>query len=224
VSHVREDVPPVPDQVPVLVASASPAYAAGLAGFLGEPPLQPYTTSTTDAALCAADAETPALAVIDLRLADGPGVDLAQELRRRHPQVRVLLAVGDDAPEAQLRALAAGACGVVLTTWPRELVAEAAADALRGVTRFDVDLVRALAGAAGRRGGDVQLTEQERVVLRLMRQHLTYKEIAQRLGVSWHTVRTHAQSILRKSGVHSRRELETWDPAPGAPQPAGRRA
>ena len=45
-------------------------------------------------------------------------------------------------------------------------------------------------------------------MLRLMRQHLTYKEIAQRLGVSWHTVRTHAQSILRKRGVHSRRDLE----------------
>jgi DNA-binding CsgD family transcriptional regulator len=56
------------------------------------------------------------------------------------------------------------------------------------------------------------LTEQERAVLRLMRRHLTYKEIAQRLGVSWHTVRTHAQSILRKHGVHSRRDLERVDP------------
>ena len=55
------------------------------------------------------------------------------------------------------------------------------------------------------------LTEQERVVLQMMRRHLTYKEIAQGLGVSWHTVRTHAQSILRKRGVHSRRELESPD-------------
>jgi DNA-binding NarL/FixJ family response regulator len=60
--------------------------------------------------------------------------------------------------------------------------------------------------------GAARLTDQERVVLRLMRQHLTYKEIAQRLGVSWHTVRTHAQSILRKCGVHSRRDLEGIDP------------
>ena len=53
-------------------------------------------------------------------------------------------------------------------------------------------------------------------MLRLMRQHLTYKEIAQRLGISWHTVRTHAQSILRKSGVHSRRDLAAWDARAGA--------
>lgn len=62
--------------------------------------------------------------------------------------------------------------------------------------------------ARRRDAADAALTDQERVVLRLMRQHLTYKEIAQRLGVSWHTVRTHAQSILRKRGVHSRRDLE----------------
>ena len=62
--------------------------------------------------------------------------------------------------------------------------------------------------ARRRDAADASLTDQERVVLQLMRQHLTYKEIAQRLGVSWHTVRTHAQSILRKRGVHSRRDLE----------------
>jgi DNA-binding NarL/FixJ family response regulator len=91
-------------------------------------------------------------------------------------------------------------------------VLEAAQDALRGVGRFDVEALRPLADLARRAGPrEAPLTEQERVVLRLMRQQLTYKEIAQRLGVSWHTVRTHAQSILRKSGVHSRRDLEAWD-------------
>lgn len=51
------------------------------------------------------------------------------------------------------------------------------------------------------------LTRRERVVLDLMRQHLTDKEIAQRMGISWHTVRSHTRSILRKHGVHSRREI-----------------
>ncbi len=91
-------------------------------------------------------------------------------------------------------------------------VLEAIEDALRGVDRVDAVALHPLAGF-GRRDATpaTPLTEQERVVLRLMRQHLTYKEIAQRLGISWHTVRTHAQSILRKSGVHSRRDLVGWD-------------
>lgn len=54
---------------------------------------------------------------------------------------------------------------------------------------------------------DGVLTRRERVVLDLILQHLTDKEIAQRMGISWHTVRSHTRSILRKHGVHSRREI-----------------
>ena len=54
---------------------------------------------------------------------------------------------------------------------------------------------------------DGVLTRRERVVLDLIRQHLTDKEIAQRMGISWHTVRSHTRSILSKHHVHSRREI-----------------
>ncbi|MCU0306850.1 MAG: response regulator transcription factor [Thermoleophilia bacterium] len=202
--------------VAVLVASGSPAYAAGLAGFLREPPLEPVVAHTTGQALALAAARPPLLAVVDERLADGPGLDLVGTIREAHPSARVLVATWDGSSAAQVEALAAGAVGVVLATWTREAVLEAVADALRGVVRFDVEVVRSL-GALARQSVAQHgvLTDQERVVLRLMRQGLTYKEIALRLGVSWHTVRTHAQSILRKLGVHSRRELGGFGAAEG---------
>jgi len=207
-------------RVTVLIASGSPAFARGLADFLGDAPFRPRVAHGTDDALRAAAAEPPDLAVVDARLADGPGVDLVRELHRRHPGARILLAVADPAAPVQVEALAAGASGVLLAGWDRACVREAAADVLRGVSRFDVGLVRALGEVVrGARHVDAGLTDQERVVLRLMRQHLTYKEIAQQLGVSWHTVRTHAQSILRKTGVHSRRELDLAERA--APPVAG---
>jgi DNA-binding NarL/FixJ family response regulator len=59
----------------------------------------------------------------------------------------------------------------------------------------------------GGASADGVLTRRERVVRDLIRQHLTDKEIAQRMGISWHTVRSHTRSILRKHGVHSRREI-----------------
>jgi DNA-binding NarL/FixJ family response regulator len=88
--------------------------------------------------------------------------------------------------------------------------AAAVIEALRGGTADgEGAALSALAESARRRdAAESVLTDQERVVLRLMRRHMTYKEIARELGVSWHTVRTHAQSILRKRGVHSRRDLE----------------
>jgi DNA-binding NarL/FixJ family response regulator len=212
---------PLPHPARVLIASHSPAWSAGIAGFLAVPPLVPEEAFTVDAALARMEAAPPALVVVDRRLADAPGAELAAEVRRRHPSVPMLLAVDDDGPDAQLEALAAGAAGCLLATWTREAVLEAVEDALRGVSRFDLEALRPLADLARRSGPrEAVLTEQERVVLRLMRQQLTYKEIALRLGVSWHTVRTHAQSILRKSGVHSRRDLDAWDARMGRGEPA----
>lgn len=212
--------------VRVLIASRSPAWSAGIASFLSLPSLQTDCAHTVDGAL-ATLAAAPADLLVVGRLADAPATELAAEVRRLHPGTRMLFALDDDSAEAQLEALAAGAAGCLLPTWTRDAVIEAFESALRGVGRFDVEALRPLADLVRRTAPrEVLLTEQERVVLRLMRQRLTYKEIAQRLGVSWHTVRTHAQSILRKFGVHSRRDLDAWDarlddPAPAAAPPPG---
>lgn len=196
----------------VLIAGRNPAWAAGMAAFLSGPSVEVRTAGTVDGALGALAGDAVHLMVVGRALRDAPGVELAREVARRHPAVKVVVALEDDSPEAQMEAIAAGAAGCVPADADREAVAEAVHDALRGVHRFDLGALRPLADLARRAGPrEAPLTEQERVVLRLMRQHLTYKEIAQRLGVSWHTVRTHAQSILRKSGVHSRRELDAWD-------------
>ncbi len=152
------------------------------------------------------DAEHVDLVVIDRLLDDGAGLALAREVRLRHPHARTVLALDDESAGARDAALAAGAVGCLTPGGTRETVTALLADALRGADRDEAGVGRPPAGDA--------LTDRERVVLRLMRQRLTDKEIAQRLGVSWHTVRTHAQSILRKSGVHSRRDLDAWGAGP----------
>jgi DNA-binding NarL/FixJ family response regulator len=209
-------VPQAP--VRVLIASRSPAWSAGIASFLSPLRVATEDAFTVDGALARLGVGRFDGIIIDRALGDAPGGELAAEVRRRHPAVRMLLVIPDDAPQSQLEAMAAGASGCLLHTWTRDAVVEALEDALRGVGRFDVEAPRQLADLARRTAPrEVLLTEQERVVLRLMRQRLTYKEIAQRLGVSWHTVRTHAQSILRKLGVHSRRDLDAWDVRMGEP-------
>jgi two-component system, NarL family, nitrate/nitrite response regulator NarL len=215
---------PVPQApVRVLIASRSPAWSAGIASFLSVPPLVPECAYTVGGALARLEAGPVAAVVVDHALADAPGAELAAEVRRRHPGARLVLVPPDDGADARLAAAAAGASGHLLPTWTRNAVVDAVEDALRGVV---APAAPADAAARRRRGGPEALTEQERVVLRLMRQRLTYKEIALRLGLSWHTVRTHAQSVLRKSGVHSRRDLDAWDArlsdGVGAPDPAGR--
>ena len=203
--------------VAVLIASRNPAYAAGLATFLDTPPFRAAVAHTAHAALDLAGQDPPSLAIIDWELGDAPGPELAAELAAQHPGARVLFCVPEDAAEMQA-ALASGASGVLLSTWTREAVLEAVGDALEGVAALDREAVRSLSDLARRtEPRRVLLTDQERVVLRLMRLQLTYKEIALHLGISWHTVRSHAQSILRKLGVHSRRDLDAWDARLGSP-------
>jgi len=196
----------------VLIASGSPAYAAGLSGFVASGGLGTAVAHTADAALALAEEMAPAAMLLDSELGDADAIELLPELCLRVPGAPVLVCLPDPAPEPQLAALAAGACAVVLHSATREAVVEALGDVLRGQARLDLEVVRAL--VHGTRRAPLRtdaLTDQERAVLRLMRQQLPYKEIAAHLGVSWHTVRSHAQSVLTKLGVHSRRDLRAFD-------------
>jgi DNA-binding NarL/FixJ family response regulator len=204
--------PTIPRRPLVLIASGSPAYAAGLAAFVVSGGVEAAVAHTADAALALAEERSPAALLVDADLGDASAIELVPELSKRLPHAPVLVCLADPAPDAQLAALAAGACAVVLHSATREAVVEALRDVLRGQTRLDLEVVRAL--VLGTRRAPLRtdaLTDQERAVLRLMRQQLPYKEIASHLGLSWHTVRSHAQSVLTKLGVHSRRDLRAWD-------------
>jgi DNA-binding NarL/FixJ family response regulator len=214
----------------VLVASGSPAYAAGLASFVASGGVEAAVAHTADAALALAEERSPAALLVDAELGDASALELLPELCRRLPDAPVLICLPDPAHESQVEALAAGACAVLLHSATREAVVEALRDVLRGKTRLDLEVVRALVRGTRREPLRTDaLTDQERAVLRLMRQQLPYKEIAAHLGLSWHTVRSHAQSVLTKLGVHSRRDLRAWDarfeldaiapPAGGAARP-----
>ena len=185
--------------------------------FLRGLPTQVAVCHTVHQALTLVDRGSPHLLIVDWNLADASGMELAMELGRRGVSVPIIFCIepGPYRPGYEAQASALGAAGVLLVTATREAVIEAVSEAMdrafeTGTARNMGELVER---TAPRR---VLLTSQERVVLRLMRQQLTYKEIAMELGVSWHTVRSHAQSVLRKLGIHSRRDLDTWDSRLGA--------
>jgi DNA-binding NarL/FixJ family response regulator len=206
--------------VPVLIASRSPALAEGLRSFLRGLPVQIGVCHTAHQALTLIDRRSPRLLIIDWNLGDATGMELALEIGRRGSYVPMLFCIepGPFRAGHEAQAAALGAVGCLLVTATREAVEDAVSEAID--MRLDAPTARAFGELAERTGPRrVLLTSQERVVLRLMRQQLTYKEIALELGVSWHTVRSHAQSILRKIGIHSRRDLETWDSRLGIMSP-----
>ena len=152
--------------------------------------------------------ECPDLAILDVRFPDGDGVAEVAHLRRRCPQLPVLILTASTAVDVLAAAVRAGAAGFVTKTAPVEHLLDAVRRVARGETAFDAeDLVRLSNHLAGADATDLDpLTDREREVLAALARARTTAEIAEDLVLSQHTVRNHVRSILSKLGAQSKLE------------------
>ena len=164
---------------------------------------------TGEEAVAAAEAHTPDVVLMDIRM---PGMD-GIEATRRLPRQRVLILTTFGLDEYIIEALRAGASGFLLKDAPtREVVdavrAVAAGDAVLApaVTRQLLDQVgRRLPAAVSRTPeGLDELTEREQQVLRMLAVGLSNAEVAEALVVSEATVKTHVSNLLGKLGLRDR--------------------
>ncbi|MCO7222020.1 response regulator transcription factor [Klenkia sp. PcliD-1-E] len=153
----------------------------------------------------------PDVAVVDLRLPDGDGVQVARELRAAVPGLAVLLLTSYSDDEALLEAVRAGAAGYLL----KQVIGQDLVAAVRaaGAGRSLMD-PRAVAAARERlaerpRAGDVLavLTDQERVVVELIGEGLTNRQIGQRMFLAEKTVKNHVSHLLAKLGLERRTQV-----------------
>lgn len=153
------------------------------------------------------------LIVADLRLPDGLAIDLLAEARQRYPEVEILVisVLGDET--TILAAIAAGASGYILKDALPEDIHAAAIDVLSGgspispsIARFIVKRVRSESEPPSPAQPAPHLTPRELDILWGIAKGLTYNEIADRLGLSRHTVPSHIKAIYRKLQVATRGE------------------
>jgi DNA-binding NarL/FixJ family response regulator len=163
------------------------------------------------------------VALVDLGLPDGNGIDLIRELASGHPEtdVMVVTVFGDEAHV--LASIEAGATGYVLKRSLPDTLATTVRELRAGGSPISPVIARQLlqrfkgGDPAARRpqapsGGpalpfdDGGLSEREREVLLFIAKGFTVQEIADMLHLSAHTVATHVKHIYRKLAVHSRTE------------------
>ena len=166
-------------------------------------------------AIAMAAALEPDLIVLDLTMPGMDGLTALPLLREASPATSVVVLTASEDDANLLGAIRLGAAGYLLKNEPPERIVEF----LRGVAQGEA----ALSGAVARRlleqvreGGLQQgvvpqsfadlLSARELEVLLLLDQHLSTEEIAKRLFISEHTVRSHVKNLLAKLGVSSRRE------------------
>lgn len=202
--------------VRVLIADDHPLTRDALAGLLTANGFDVVAQASGGLeAIARAGELRPDLVVLDLTMPDMDGLTALPRIREASPgsSVVVLTAAEDDTN--LLTAIRLGAAGYLLKNEPPERIVEF----LRGVAQGEA----ALSGAVARRlleqvrDGSLQhgvvpesiaerLSARELEVLLLLDQHLGTDEIAQRLFISEHTVRSHVKNLLAKLGVSSRRE------------------
>jgi DNA-binding NarL/FixJ family response regulator len=154
------------------------------------------------------------LALVDLGLPDGSGVDVVAALRESQPEAQSVVVTIHDDDDHLFPALQAGAFGYVLKEQPRELIAEQLNRMSQGEPPLSPSIARKViayfAAQAKPREKDnmphVSLTDRENEVLLRVAKGFTLPEIGVQLNLSRHTIADYVKQIYRKLNVSSRAE------------------
>jgi DNA-binding NarL/FixJ family response regulator len=157
----------------------------------------------------------PDLVLLDLAMPGGGGLEALPKLRAAAPDCEVVVLTASGTEDDLLAAIRAGAAGYLLKTESPERIAEFLEGVAHGEAALSGEIARRLVDRV-RDGGRLdsgvpaaiaeRLSAREVEVLLLLDEHLGTDQIARRLFISEHTVRSHVKSLLRKLGVSSRRD------------------
>jgi two-component system response regulator DevR len=164
--------------------------------------------STAAQALTRVLALRPDVAVLDVRLPDGNGIELCRELRSRLPELNVLILTSYTDEEAMLNAILAGAGGYVI----KDIQGLQLVSAVREVgagrslldTRAAATLMAKLRADAVETGPLASLSERERTLLDLIGEGLTNRQISERMFLAEKTVKNYVSRLLTKLGLERR--------------------
>ncbi|MFI1465576.1 response regulator transcription factor [Nocardia carnea] len=160
-------------------------------------------------ALARIPALQPDVAVLDIRLPDGNGIELCRELLSIVPGLRCLILTSFTDEQAMLDAILAGARGYVIKDVTGLNLIDAIRDVGAGRSLLDNRAAAALmaklrSDAEKKTGPLADLTEQERTLLALLGEGLTNRQIAEQMYLAEKTVKNYVSRLLTKLGVERR--------------------
>jgi DNA-binding NarL/FixJ family response regulator len=154
--------------------------------------------------------DKPQVVLMDINLPGMNGVECVRRLKQRLPGTLVVMLTAYEDTENIFGSLEAGASGYLLKRSKSAEILEAIKEVMDGGSPMTAHIARKVVHSFQARGASPQATEnlaeREREVLDLLSQGFMYKEIADKLGISFETVRTYIRRIYEKLHVRSRTE------------------
>ena len=205
---IAADTPPLR----VLIVDDHPVVAEGWERITrGRLDCEVISAATPSQAWRAWRREAPDLIVADLTMGDSKlaGIRLIQRLRAAGARLPVLVFTMHRSPIIARRALQAGCNGIIMKDSPSDEICEALREVARGGDYVPAALARkiALMERPGGGGAQARLTPREQDILRAIADGLSYREIAERAGISYKTVSNVSQTLRDKLAAQSFADL-----------------
>lgn len=168
------------------------------------------TYANAETALAEIPAQKPDVVLMDINLPGISGIECVRRLKAVFPAVQIVMLTVYDEVGQLFQSLMAGACGYLLKRTPSDKLLEAITEARMGGAPMTRKIARKVVqyfhqlGIASPEAAVLSKREQE--TLALLAEGFRYKEIAEKMGISFNTVREYVHSVYRKLHVTSRTE------------------
>ena len=197
----------------ILIVDDHPLVRAGFAQLIGDTPDLKVCCEAGDmaSALQLLNSLTPDLAIIDLSLAGGSGLDLIEHINARNSKILMLVASMHDESLYAERVLAAGARGYINKQEAQEKIIQAIRQVLKGKVYLSEHMTEKILNNMVSRSDEKQgigsLSNRELQVFEMIGQGLAPGKMAQQLNLSVKTIETYQAHIKKKLGVSSAHKL-----------------
>jgi two-component system, NarL family, response regulator DevR len=168
---------------------------------------------TAEEALNRIPAVAPEVAILDVRLPDGNGVEVCREIRSLHPEVACIMLTSYSDDDAVYSAIMAGASGYLLKQVRGTDLIEGVRRVARGESLLDPAVTaRVLDRIRHREEADelATLSNQEQTILELIAEGLTNRQIGERMFLAEKTVKNYVSNMLGKLGMSRRAEAAAY--------------
>ncbi len=208
----------VPKTIQVALVEDEPGVRANLASIIDNSPGFKVCGIYSDGllALKGIPANPPDVVLMDINMPGLTGPECVGKLKNLMPNLPVLMLTVYDDSDQVFKSLMAGATGYLLKCTPKDKLLAAINEIIEGGAPMSRQIARSVvqffqelkhAPTVVQRAPEIKsLTDREEQVLQHLAKGYAYKEIADRLNISFETVRTYVRSIYEKLHVHSRTE------------------